>query len=73
MGNRLFALQDHFAMTAKDCTQPSAQNQGLVRDLNPGPLAPEARIIPLDQRATRNWFKMSISEIGQMISSGASV
>ena len=26
--------------------------QGLVRDLNPGPLAPKARIIPLDQRAT---------------------
>ena len=26
-------------------------NEGLVRDLNPGPLAPEARIIPLDQRA----------------------
>ena len=25
---------------------------GLVRELNPGPLAPEARIIPLDQRAT---------------------
>ena len=24
---------------------------GLVRDLNPGPPAPEARIIPLDQRA----------------------
>ena len=24
---------------------------GLVRDLNPGPRAPEARIIPLDQRA----------------------
>ena len=24
---------------------------GLVRELNPGPLAPEARIIPLDQRA----------------------
>ncbi len=24
---------------------------GLVRDLDPGPLAPEARIIPLDQRA----------------------
>lgn len=24
---------------------------GLVRDLNPGPLAPKARIIPLDQRA----------------------
>ena len=26
---------------------------GLVRDLNPGPLAPKARIIPLDQRAKR--------------------
>ena len=24
---------------------------GLVRELNPGPLAPEARIIPLDQQA----------------------
>ncbi|MEQ2181724.1 hypothetical protein GOODEAATRI_014455, partial [Goodea atripinnis] len=29
-----------------------AIKEGLVRDLNPGPLAPEARIIPLDQRAT---------------------
>src|SRR4029434_5878034 len=28
-----------------------SQNKGLVRDLNPGPLAPKARIIPLDQRA----------------------
>ena len=27
---------------------------GLVRDLNPGPLAPEARIIPLDQRAVKS-------------------
>ena len=26
---------------------------GLVRDLNPGPLAPKARIIPLDQRAAQ--------------------
>ena len=25
---------------------------GLVRELNPGPRAPEARIIPLDQRAS---------------------
>ncbi|RXN31934.1 Serum response factor-binding 1 [Labeo rohita] len=30
----------------------SAARGGLVRDFNPGPLAPEARIIPLDQRAT---------------------
>ena len=28
------------------------ENYGLVRDLNPGPLAPKARIIPLDQLAT---------------------
>ena len=27
------------------------QKMGLVRESNPGPLAPEARIIPLDQRA----------------------
>ena len=27
------------------------KHHGLVRDLNPGPLAPKARIIPLDQRA----------------------
>ena len=27
--------------------------EGPVRDLNPGPLAPEARIIPLDQRASQ--------------------
>ena len=27
------------------------QNGGLDRDLNPGPLAPEARIIPLDHQA----------------------
>lgn len=27
------------------------KNRGLVRELNPGPLTPEARIIPLDQRA----------------------
>ena len=29
----------------------SQKSSGLVRDLNPGPLAPKARIIPLDQRA----------------------
>ena len=28
------------------------KNVGLVRELNPGPLAPEARIIPLDQQAS---------------------
>ena len=29
------------------------QNTGAVRELNPRPLAPEARIIPLDQRPDR--------------------
>ena len=33
---------------------PWDQAAGPVRDLNPGPLAPEARIIPLDQRADRD-------------------
>ena len=27
------------------------QTNGLLRELNPGPLAPEARIMPLDQAA----------------------
>ena len=30
---------------------------GLDRELNPGPLAPEARIIPLDHQAMR-WLEM---------------
>ena len=30
------------------------EKSGLVRDLNPGPLAPKARIIPLDQTANDN-------------------
>ena len=29
----------------------SFERKGLLRELNPGPLAPEARIIPLDQAA----------------------
>ena len=30
----------------------SLDKMGLVRESNPGPLAPEARIIPLDQQAS---------------------
>ena len=33
---------------------------GLVRESNPGPLAPEARIIPLDQRATIDQIVMAV-------------
>ena len=31
---------------------PISAKKGLIRDLNPGPLTPKARIIPLDQWAT---------------------
>ena len=34
------------------------EKRGLVRDLNPGPLAPKARIIPLDQRATLHKYDL---------------
>ena len=33
---------------------------GLIRDSNPGPLAPEARIIPLDQRANNTYRQAEI-------------
>ncbi len=36
----------------------SKDRGGLVRDLNPGPLAPKARIIPLDQRGATGLFSM---------------
>ena len=35
---------------------------GLDRDLNPGPLAPEARIIPLDHLASHVYDKQTILE-----------
>ena len=40
---------------------------GLVRDLNPGPLAPEARIIPLDQQANLCHRKMRSREISPQL------
>ena len=44
-------------MTSNFFIQPKNYKiAGLVRDLNPGPLAPEARIIPLDQRARLGIF-----------------
>ena len=33
---------------------------GLLRELNPGPLAPEARIMPLDQAASCKSFVLSV-------------
>ena len=55
------------------CAPHSVHNCGLIRDLNPVPLAHKARIIPLDQRATKALIDVSISEIGQMLTGSTSV
>ena len=52
------------------------QKVGLSRELNPGPLAPEARIIPLDQRASEVLVAsvtMCISTTGGRAAAGAVV
>ena len=47
---RSFAkAQKRFAVVMNTCI--ALAQKGLLRELNPGPLAPEARIIPLDQAA----------------------
>ena len=47
---RSFAkAQQRFAVVMN--TRIAVAEKGLLRALNPGPLAPEARIIPLDQAA----------------------
>ena len=38
----------------RNLNQKLCQAEGLLRELNPGPLAPEARIMPLDQAADGN-------------------
>ena len=55
----LLCLQERFLVCVSPTLPPDQtsvlrfkKRDGLVRDLNPGPLAPKARIIPLDQRAT---------------------
>ncbi len=48
--NILFVLK-YDQDLAKSNILKSLKVSGLVRDLNPGPLAPKARIMPLDQRA----------------------
>ena len=41
---------------------------GLLRELNPGPLAPEARIIPLDQAAneTKAFISKAQANVNKM-------
>ena len=46
------------------------KRQGLVRDLNPGPLAPKARIIPLDQRASIEINSASVIAIFRYLQEG---
>ena len=46
-----YTTKDGTASVAFTCLWLWSKHGGLVRELNPGPLAPEARIIPLDQRA----------------------
>jgi hypothetical protein len=41
----------------------SKKTIGLVRELNPGPIAPESRIIPLDQTADTTKSKLSIWQL----------
>ena len=48
----------------------SLRTKGLLRELNPGPLAPEARIIPLDQAASCIFFALT-SHLGWWESSAA--
>ncbi len=49
---RWHLLQCEMFQDGRRLKRPSGKNDGLDRDLNPGPLAPEARIIPLDHQAT---------------------
>ena len=44
--------QPSVSVTPGSLTWCSANARGLLRELNPGPLAPEARIMPLDQAAS---------------------
>ena len=45
------------------------KNTGLDRDLNPGPLTPKARIIPLDHQATSVCYQivLELMQAGQFV------
>ena len=40
-----------YCIGSSEATEKKGKQKGLLRELNPGPLAPGARIIPLDQAA----------------------
>ena len=51
---------------------PKGEVIGPVRESNPGPLAPKARIMPLDQQAGKNqiWSRRGISFIAVIKAGG---
>ena len=57
----LTSLENKFNVTVQNGTNEKKQkNFGPSRDLNPGPLAPEAKIIPLDHLAVAMWRLLSL-------------
>ena len=64
---RSFAkAQQRFAVVMN--TRIALAQKGLLRELNPGPLAPEARIIPLDQAAneTKAFISKAQANVNKM-------
>ena len=49
-------------------TRIALAQKGLLRELNPGPVAPEARIIPLDQAAneTKAFISKAYANVNKM-------
>ena len=45
------------------CAHEGAMVKGLLRELNPGPLAPEARIMPPDQAASCKFMAVSPHDV----------
>ena len=52
---------------SKKCISEKRKRFGLVRESNPGPLAPEARIIPLDQQATLEGFFLQMTHCASVV------
>ena len=59
--DRLRLLKTNSNVTVQNGTnEKKTKNFGPSRDLNPGPLAPEAKIIPLDHLAVALWRLLSL-------------
>ena len=53
----VFSVADEAIFEMFPCYEFALRNslQGLLRELNPGPLGPKPRIMPLDQAAMQKW------------------